>query len=259
MLLAVDAGNLHITIGGLDDGGALIFRCLISTDRAKTGDEYAVMFKNILDIHQLSTRSVTGAIISSVVPSLTGALRQAIALICGKPPMVIGPGIKTGLNILLDNPGQMGSDIVIAAVAALNSYPLPCVTIDMGAATTIGVLDGKGNYIGGAICPGVAVSLEGLNRTTSQLPGISLEAPPSVIGRGTVDCMQSGIIYGCAAMLEGMLARIEDQLGEKPTVVVTGEWTEPVLPHCHLPDAIRDENLSLRGLGLIYQRNLRKK
>ena len=259
MLFAIDAGNQYITIGGLDDTGETLFRCLISTDKARTGDEYAVLFKNILDIRQISGRTVTGAIISSVVPSLTGVLRQAALMIAGRPPLMVGPGTKTGLNILMENPGQMGGDIVSAAVAALNRYPLPCVTVDFGTATTIGVLDAKGNYIGGVICPGVVVSLEGMNRTTSQLPGISLEAPGSVIGRETVECMQSGIVYGFAAMFEGMMARIAEQLGETPTVVVTGESAELILPQCRMEGAILDENLALRGLWIIYQRNARKK
>jgi len=192
------------------------------------------------------------------VPSLTLVLKRAVTTVCLKNPIVVGPGIKTGLNILLDNPGQMGSGIVITAVAAMEKYPLPCITVDLSTATTIGVVNSAGSYIGGAICPGVNVSMDSLARTTSQLPNISLEAPKKVIGRGTIECMQSGLIYGFASMLEGMLERIEQELGETPSVVFTGESAEAILPHCRREGIIADKSLSLIGLGLIYNRNTKK-
>lgn len=257
MIFAVNAGNMYISMGGIKDG-KVVFSCRISTDRSKTGDEYAVMLKNILDIYKVEIGSLSGAIISSVVPSLTLVLKQAVTTVCSKKPLVVGPGIKTGLNILLDDPGQMGSGIVITAVAAMEKYPLPCVTVDLGTATTIGVVGSGGGYIGGAICPGLNVSMEGLARTTSQLPNISLEAPKKVIGRSTIECMQSGLIYGFASMLEGMLERIEQELGETPSVVFTGEAAESILCHCKREGIILDENLSLIGLGLIYIRNTKK-
>jgi len=257
MIFTVDVGNMYIVMGGMKKGKA-DFVCRLSTDRNKTGDEYAVLFKNILDIHKVDTSCVEGAIISSVVPSLTSALRGAIKTVTGKNPLVIGPGLKTGLNILLEDPGQMGSDIVCTAVAALHKYPLPCVTISMSAAATIGVLDKNGNYIGGAICPGLTVSLEGLTRSTSQLPNIGLEAPKKVIGRSTVDCMRSGLIYGTASMLDGMLDRIELELGQSPTVVFTGAHSMEIISHCRRSGICYDENLLLEGLGLIYKKNAKR-
>lgn len=257
MIFAINASNMYITIGTIRDG-KIVCRCRISTDKSKTSEEYAVLLKSILDIHKVETSLISGAIVASVVPTLNNILKNAVYIICGRMPLVVGPGIKTGLNILLDSPGQMGSDLVITAVAALEKYSLPCVTADMSTATTIGVISNKGNFIGGAICPGLKVSMDGLAATTSQLPSVSLEAPKKVIGRGTVECMQSGLIYGFASMLDGMLERIEEELGERPTVVFTGEMAACLMPHCKREDIILDDNLSLIGLWLIYCRNMKR-
>lgn len=254
MIFVADAGNINIALGVIKDG-KIVFRCRISTNKSKTSEEYAVMLSNILDIYKVDKGAICGSIIASVVPSLNVVLKNAVHTICGKMPLVVGPGIKTGLNILLDNPGQMGSDLVITAVAALQRYKLPCITVDMGTATTIGVLSGDGNFIGGAICPGLNVSRDSMVSTTSQLPGVSLEAPKRVIGKGTVECMQSGLIYGFASMLDGMIERIEGELGDKPTVVFTGETAESVLPHCKRDGLIMDSDLPLMGLWHIYKRN----
>lgn len=257
MIFTIDAGNMYIVMGGIENEKTR-FVCRLSTDKNKTGDEYAVLFKNILDIRGVDLSSLDGAIISSVVPSLTASLKSAVRTVIGKTPMVVGPGIKTGLNILLDNPGQMGGDIVTGAVAALAKYPLPCVTVAMSTAATIGILDKNGSFIGGAICPGIAVSMEALTENTEQLPGISLETPRKVIGRSTVECMQSGLIYGAASMLDGMLNRIEDELGERPTAVFTGTAAQELLPHCRREGIIYDKDLILRGLWLIYMKNTGK-
>jgi len=257
MVFALDVGNLYIALGGIENGTPrFVFR--LSTDRSKTGDEYAVLFNNILNIHKANIRDLEGAILSSVVPSLTVALKEAILTLTGIAPLVVGPGLRTGLNILLDNPGQMGSDIVVAAVAALDKYPLPCVAVSMSTAITLGVLDERGRYLGGAICPGIAVSLEALTRNTSQLPGISLEAPKKIIGRSTIECMQSGLLHGTAAMLDGMLERFEEELGAPPTTVFTGVSAETVLPHCRRPGILYDAHLRLRGLWLLYQKNTKR-
>jgi len=257
MILAIDAGNSYIVIGGLTDGAAA-FTCTLSTDKHKTGDEYAILFKNLMDIRGIDCRDMEGAVISCVVPSLTQTLRQAVFQMTGKRPLVVGPGIKTGLNILLDNPGQMGSDIVSLAVGALGHYDLPSVVVDMGTATILGVLDSAGNYIGGAICPGLPISLAALTAGTSQLPNISLEAPSQVIGRSTVECMQSGMLYGFAAMLDGMLDRIETELDTAPTVIFTGEHTEILSALCRRTDIICDPHLILKGLWLIYEKNVKR-
>ena len=257
MIFAIDAGNTYIVAGGLVNGTA-VFVSTLSTDQHKTGDEYAVVLKNLMDLHGVDCAAIEGAIISCVVPSLTGPLRLAVERISGKKPLIVGPGIKTGLNILLDSPGQMGSDLVCIAVGAREHYPLPCITVDMGTATILGVLDGGGNYIGGAICPGLPLSLTALTKGTSQLPNIELIPPDRVIGRSTVECMQSGLLYGFSAMLDGMLDRMEAELGTSPTVVFTGEHAETVARLCKREGIVTDPQLILKGLWLLYTRNAKR-
>ncbi|MCL2367546.1 MAG: type III pantothenate kinase [Oscillospiraceae bacterium] len=257
MLFAVDAGNTYIVVGGLVEG-AVRFTATLATDQNKTADEYAILLENLMDIRRVDRGAIVGAIISCVVPSLTGRLREAISQVTGSSPLVVGPGVKTGLNILLDNPNQMGSDLVSNAVAAAANYKLPCVTVDMGTATILGVLDQRGNYIGGALYPGLQLSLAALAAGTSQLPNVELIPPDRVIGRSTVECMQSGILYGFAAMLDGMLDRIERELGEAPTVIFTGEYAALIAKLCRRADIICDPHLILKGLWLIYQKNTKK-
>lgn len=254
MVFAVNAGNTHIWVGALEDG-VVLFSCRLSTNKSLTDIEYAVKLKSILEIYNVDTASVSGAIISSVVPSLTATMVQAMITVFSKKPLVVGPGIKTGLNILLENPGQMGSGIVITAVAAMDKYPLPCITVNLGTTTTFGVLNKDGCYIGGCLCPGLNVSMDVLASATSQLPHVSLEAPKKIIGRSTVECMQSGLIYGFASMLDGMLERLEQELGETPTVVATGDSADRIIAHCKRKGIILDADLALIGLGIIYERN----
>ena len=257
MLFAIDAGNTYIMLGGLTDG-ASVFTATLSTDPNKTGDEYAILLRTLMQIRGIDTEAIEGAIISCVVPALTAKLREAVQAVTGRRPLVVGPGIKTGLNIRLDSPGQMGSDLVSIAVGAEGHYALPCVTVDMGTATILGVLDADGNYIGGAICPGLVLSLTALAAGTSQLPNVELTPPDRVIGRSTVECMQSGTLYGFAAMLDGMLERIEAELGARPTVVFTGEHAEIVAGLCKRADIVTDPHLILKGLWLIYEKNARR-
>lgn len=253
MILALDISNTNIVIGGMDNGAAG-FTIRLSSDLSRTPDEYSALISFSAASHKADLCAVEGAIISSVVPQLTAVLAEAIFELTGKAPLIVEPGVKTGLNIRIDDPGELGADFVAAAVAALSSYPMPCVTIDMGTATAIGVLDGKGNYVGGAICPGIAVSGSALSRQTAQLPNVSLQPPLSVIGKSTEDGMRSGLVYGTAAMLDGLLERIEAELGEPVNVVATGEHARGITPFCHRKIAIDDE-LLMRGLWLIYQKN----
>ena len=254
MIFAVDAGNSYIVIGGLEEG-AVQFTATLATDPHKTADEYAILLGNLLTLHGAGSTEMTGAVISCVVPSLTGRLKAAVSTLTGKTPLVVGPGIKTGLNILLDNPAQMGSDVVTLAVGVLGHYTSPSVIVDMGTATVLGVLDKHGNYIGGALCPGLPLSLAALTSGTSQLPNVALAPPPHVIGRSTVECLQSGMLYGLASMLDGMLARIEDELGMSPTVVFTGEHAKLIAHLCRREDIVCDPHLILKGLWLIYEKN----
>lgn len=253
MILAIDVGNTNIVLGGIDEKGTY-FVARTVTDREKTTDEFAIIFKNIIEMNGIPLEKIEGSIISSVVPPLNSALRGAVETVLGRTPLFIGPGIKTGLNILIDNPAQLGSDLVVDAVAAIHAYEKPLIVIDMGTATTFSVIDQKSNYLGGVICPGLKISLDALTARTSQLQSIGLEPAKSVIGRNTIDCMKSGAIYGSASMLDGMIDRIEQELGQKATVVATGGLGKFVVPYC-THKIIYDDALLLKGLWLIYQKN----
>ncbi len=253
MLLAIDIGNTNITLGAYDED-ILKFTARLATAHGTTADQYAVEIKNILALHGLDYRLVEDCIISSVVPSVGGAVSNAVSLLCDIVPLELGPGIKTGLNIKIDNPAQLGADLVAGAVGAISEYTLPCVVIDMGTASTISVIDENGMYLGGVISAGVRLTLKALAENTAQLPSIDISAPKSVIGSNTVDCMKSGLIFGTAAMIDGLLERIEDELGCKPTVVATGGLSKEIITHCK-SDIIYNANLLLDGLREIYERN----
>lgn len=257
MVLAVDIGNTNIVLGCFEEE-RLHFQGRLATDRQATELEYMVRIRNLCKLSGLTLSDFDAAIICSVVPQVGGKIRSALEQLVGKNVMMIGPGLKTGLKINIDNPAQLGADRVADAVGALSAYPVPLITIDMGTATTIGVVDEHQTFIGGMIVPGVMVSLNSLSSGTSQLPQISLEPPKQPIGRNTVDCMRSGIIYHNAAGVDGMIDRIEEQLGQKCAVVVTGGLAGAVIPYCR-HEMIYDENLLLKGMMVIYNKNKRKK
>lgn len=253
MILAVDIGNSNIVLGCIEDR-KIEKEARIATDIVKTSDQYCVELKSILDLLGVDIQRIEGAIISSVVPPVLNSFKTAIIKLTGKVPLVVGPGIKTGLNILLDNPAIAGGDLIVAAVAALAEYKPPLLIIDMGTATTITAIDIKGNYLGGCICPGVKISAEALSSKTAQLPAISLEAPKKAIGRNTIDSMRSGLMMGSAAMLDGMIERMEQELGQKTTVIATGGIARFVLPMCNR-EILYDKDLLLKGLTLLYENN----
>jgi type III pantothenate kinase len=253
MILAIDMGNTNIVIGCIDDN-KIHFTERISTDTSKTELEYAVLIKTVIELYDIKKSEINGAIISSVVPPLVNILKRAIEKLLLVTPLVVGPGVKNGLKILMDNPKQMGGDLVVDAVAGIHEYGAPLIIIDMGTATTISVIDKNKNYIGGMILPGVKVSLESLATKTSQLPSISLEHPKKVIGTNTIDCMESGIVYGQAACLDGLIDQIEAELGYQTTVVSTGGLAKVIIPNCH-HNIILDDELLLKGLKLIYDKN----
>ncbi len=253
MILAIDIGNTNIVIGCCDDE-KIYFIERLSTNIPKTELEYAISFKNVLEIYGIDPAQIEGGIISSVVPPITNIVRSSAEKVLGKPVKIVGPGVKTGLNILMDNPAQVGSDRIVNAVAAINEYPVPLIIIDMGTATTFCVVDEKKNYIGGMILPGVRISLDALTSRTSQLSRISIEAPKKTIGKNTIDCMKSGIIHGNAACIDGMVQRIEKELGQKATVLATGGLAKKIVPYCE-QDIVIDDELLLKGLRLIYNKN----
>ena len=253
MLLTIDIGNTNITLGAYD-AGVLSFTARLATETVKTADQYAVELKNLLSLECIGTEEIEDCIISSVVPAVGKSLSSAVSKLCHIVPLMLGPGVKTGLNIKIDNPAQLGADLVAGAVGALDAYTMPCVIIDMGTASTVSVLDRNGTFLGGAIAAGVRLTLKALTENTAQLTSIPIEAPPSVIGRNTVECMQSGLVYGTAAMIDGMLEKIEEELGEKPTVVATGGLSKEIITHCKR-NIIYSENLLLDGLRAIYEKN----
>lgn len=253
MILAIDIGNTNIVMGCVD-GNTILFQERTSTNHTATDLEYAVMIKTALDMHRLDPEAIIGAIMASVVPGVTNIFKQAIEKYLGIKPLVVGPGIKTGLSIRIDNPAQLGSDLAVGAVAGIHEYPAPMIIVDMGTATTYSVIDRNRNYLGGLITTGMAVSADALVSRTSQLPRVSFDAPKRIIGTNTIDCIKSGILYSNAAAIDGIVERIQEELGEACTVVATGGLASLVAPLCKTK-VILDDDLMLKGLMLIYQRN----
>ena len=256
MILAIDVGNTNIVLGCLGENGSLFVERL-STVKTKTELEYAVDLKTVLDIYGIDVSRIEGSIISSVVPPITESLQRAVKkIVPGKKVLTLGPGVRTGLNIQMDNPASVGADLVAAAVAGIEYYPLPLVLIDMGTATTVTVVDENRHYIGGLIYPGLSISLNALVSGASQLSSISLEPPKRVIGHNTMDSMRSGILYSNAAALDGVIDRIEEELGQKVHVVATGGLAGRVVSLCRREDIVLDEELVLKGLSLIFRKNV---
>ena len=257
MIITIDIGNTNVVIGGMRDERVL-FTARLRTDPDKTDYEYASFLLELFALHKICPADIEGAIISSVVPPLSATMQSAVEKTTGKRPLLIGAGVKTGLNILTDNPARVGSDLIVGAVAALARYPKPILVFDLGTATTLVVLDKKGDYIGYMIIPGLRSSVQALATGTSQLPHISLETPGTLLGKNTVDAMRTGAIYGNAAMIDGLIDRIEKTvLGSPATVVATGGLTNCVVPLCQ-HEIICDCDLILRGLYLLYQKNSSK-
>ena len=257
MVLAIDVGNSITAVGLFTQEGKLVFRSELTTNCRSTRDQCAVSLMDVFRIYGADIQSVTGAIISSVVPSVTGAISEAVTLLTGNIPLITGPGVKTGLNIKSDIHTQMGSDIVAYSVGAAAKYPTPLIVVEMGTAITISVLLGN-VYEGCIIMPGVQVALDALSERAAGLPQISIQPPPSILGHNTVDAMRSGVIYGNASMVDGMIDRLEADIGPASSLVGTGSAAPDILPYCrhHL---IYDPNLLLDGLYLLYQKNTVKK
>ncbi len=254
MLLTVDIGNTNITIGVFKDE-QLLFTSRLATDRKRTNDQYAVELLNVFKLNSVAVSEFKGAIISSVVPEVTDALKNAVISVTGKTPFILSTDIGSGLKVINDINGQIGADIAAVAVAAIQKYSLPCFILDLGTATKIILLDSDGTFMGCTISAGVGISLQALAGKTSQLPTISLETPSTSIGTNTVDCMKSGIVFGTAAMLDGLTDRMEKDFGKKvSSIIATGGLSKEIIKNC-TKDVIYDENLILDGLKFIYDRN----
>lgn len=256
MILTIDVGNTNTTFGCFDEGGALVFESRISTDIYRMQDQYAVSLADILRLYDIDRESVSGAVLSSVVPPVTAQIKPAVEKICKCRVMTVGPGLKTGLNIKIDEPASLGADIAAVAVGAKEYYALPAIVVDLGTATKVLAVDKTGAFIGGIIAPGLKISAEALSAKTAALPliGVSGEPLKRVIGANTIDCMRSGLLYGHAFMLDGMIESFEKEIGEKCTVVATGGFSTVIRPLCKT-DFILDENLILKGLLAIYRKN----
>ena len=255
MILTVDIGNSNIVLGGVE-GDEILFEARLRTDATKTSDEYCIDLKMILDVYGVNTEAVEGSIVASVVPQVLNSFQTAIKKLTGKTCLVVGPGLKTGLNIAIENPAQTGADLVVGCVAALREHKPPMIVVDMGTATTMVVLDKNGALVGGCICPGVRISLDALTERTSLLPGIQLDQPKKAIGRNTIECMRSGIMMGNACMIDGMVDRMEAELGCKTTVIATGGIAKFIVPMCKTP-IVYDKDLLVKGLATLYRENRR--
>lgn len=253
MILAIDIGNSNITIGGFNDD-KLLFVSRISTDPLRTVDEYSVRILESLSLYKMNSKNIEGSIIASVVPPLNAVISESIRFITGNAPLIVGPGIKSGIGIRCDIPSSVGADLVAASVAAHFIYGSPSLIIDIGTATKMTVVDNKGAFIGTSIIPGVIMGLDALAEKTAQLPKISLEMPATVIAKNTADCMRSGVLFGNACMIDGMIDRINDEFGESLNVYATGGLADTIIPLCKHNIRV-DDNLVLKGLSILYKKN----
>ena len=253
MILTIDVGNSNIVLGAVQEE-QILFEARLRTDATKTSDEYCIDLKMILEVYRVDAAQIEGTILASVVPQVLNSMKTAVMKLTGKVPLVVGPGLKTGLNIAIDNPSQAGADLVVGCVAALREHKAPMIIIDMGTATTMIVVDRNKAMIGGCIMPGVKISMDALTDRTALLPGLQLDQPKRAIGRNTIDCMRSGLMMGAACMIDGMIDRMEEELGYPTTVIATGGIARFVLPMCR-HEIIYDKDLLVKGLAALYREN----
>lgn len=254
MVLTADIGNSNIVLG-VFEGDVLKLTLRIKTDATRTRDEYAINLNSMLKINNINVSDIDGAIISSVVPNLSVPFAGAVEMLIGKPPFIVGPGVKTGLDIRIDNPSQLGCDMVVDAVSAIHSYGAPAIVIDMGTATTFSAIGKKGEYLGAAITPGVRISMNALAQNAAQISQINIDRPKHAIGTNTTDSLKSGIVLGYASMLDGIIERFEMEIGAPCNVIATGGLSSLIIPHCKRK-IIHDKDLLIKGLLLIYNKNI---
>lgn len=258
MVLAIDIGNTSITLGCISESNNdIIFEERVYTDRKKSSVEFAITLKTIFELHDVDPATIDGGIISSSVPPITANVKNAVERLLKKKVIEVGPGIKTGVDIKIDDPAQLGPDLLVGAVAGIEEYGAPLILIDLGTASTISVINDQKRFMGGVIMPGIHVSLDGLCAKAAHLPAIALDAPKKLIGSATVDSMQSGIIYGHASCIDGMIERIWEELGYKTAVVATGGLAGKVIPNCKKSIEI-DDQLLIKGLMSIYHKNAKQ-
>ena len=253
MILAVDVGNTNIVIGGFLPDGELEFQVRIGTDPKKTTDEYAVLLQSVISIHKANP-PFEGLILSSVVPAVTSAITGALEDLSLSGVLVVGPGIKTGFEIRLDDPSELGADLAASTAGALKKYKPPILVVDLGTATKFTAISEKGAFLGGSILPGVKISADALFSSAALLSSVSLKDKVELIGKNTADCIRSGILLGAASMIDGMVKRYREELGSELTVVASGGLSSMVVPNCR-EDIVLDERLVLDGLLAIYIKN----
>ncbi len=257
MILTIDVGNTNVVMGCVENGDVKSV-CRLATNLNDLSSDYAMKMRQSFEFDGIDYKNFSGAILSSVVPQLNRAIKTAVKKVTGLDCMVVGAGLKTGVNIKLDDPGQLAGDLITGAVGALALYKPPLVVVDMGTATTIVAIDSEGSYLGGAIIPGIKLSYSALSSGTSLLPNIAIEAPKKCIGTNTVDSMKSGAVYGTAALVDGMIDRMETELGEPVTVVATGGLAGTVVPYCRRKIEY-EPALLLKGLAILYEKNAKRR
>ncbi len=255
MILAIDIGNSKITLGGFS-GDTLTFYANISTDTGATADDYACRFLGALSLYGVERGGISGAVIASVVPQLNSVIEQTVKLVFGIDSLTVGPGVKTGIGVLCDSPQTVGADLICAAVSAHFTYGSPSIIVDMGTATKMTVVNAQGAFIGASIMPGVMMSIDALSDRTAQLPKVSPAPPLAAVAKNTADCIRSGVIFGSASMVDGMIDRINGELEDDYPVYITGEYAPLVALYCK-HKVTYDEHLVLRGLNIIYKKNMR--
>ena len=253
MLLTIDVGNTNIVYGLFEDK-TLVHQFRVESDRGRTADEYAVVLRQLLAMHDIAPGDIQAAIIASVVPALTEPMARLVKRAFGSEPLVVGPGIKTGMPILYENPREVGADRIVNAVAAYERFKGAVIAVDFGTATTFDIVTPKGEYLGGVIATGIQLSAEALFARAARLPRVEIVAPPRVVGRNTVHSMQSGIVYGYVCMVDGLVDRIRDEVGYPADVIATGGLGSLIAPLSRTISHY-DADLTMVGLRLLHERN----
>lgn len=253
MLLTIDVGNTNI-VYGLFDGQALVHQFRVESSRGRTADEYAVTIRQLLAMRGIEPSQVDAAIVASVVPALTEPMLDLVRRAFGREALVVGPGIRTGMAILYENPREVGADRIVNAVAAYERYKGGLIVVDFGTATTFDCVSPKGEYLGGVICPGIQISADALFQRAAKLPRVEIARPPRAVGRNTQHSMQSGIVFGYVALVDGMVDRLVEELDFPCNVIATGGLARVIAPLSKKIEAV-DDDLTLVGLRILYERN----